>query len=120
MKKLLISATLLIGMMAGAMVLSSFTEQKEGEKTPTKIAMEDDGWEDYATVTLFKYERKNGEWKYCKFKLDKTTVQRRAWCGENEFRVKVWSKWIRVAKSPIEDYKYCAQEGEVIWCFDMY
>lgn len=44
MKKLLIAASLLIGMIAGAMVLSSFSEPKEMDyKTCTEITMTD-GW----------------------------------------------------------------------------
>lgn len=45
MKKLFIAASLIIGMMAGAMVLSSFSEPKEDvNKDCTGICVKDDGW----------------------------------------------------------------------------
>lgn len=45
MKKLFIAASLLIGMIAGAMVLSSFSEPKEeGNKDCMGICVKDDGW----------------------------------------------------------------------------
>ena len=45
MKKLFIAASLLIGMIAGAMVLSSFSEPKEEiNKDCMGICVKDDGW----------------------------------------------------------------------------
>ena len=61
MKKLLISATLLIGMMASAMVFSSFTTPKEQDETFTSQVNVQDGWKEVGRYT--GYCEENGATK---------------------------------------------------------
>lgn len=66
MKKLFIAASLIIGMIAGAMVLSSFSEPKQGERNEsTEITMAD-GW---TRVGVYYGYDMDGDRSYYKFTI---------------------------------------------------
>ena len=62
MKKLFIAASLIIGMIASAMVLSSFSEPKENETVGCSIVIADNGWRE---VGVYEgcYDRGDGKEK---------------------------------------------------------
>lgn len=123
MKKLLISATLIIGMVAGAMVLSSFTRTNGTPKMDVNSST-DDGWEDWTSVTAYCYKQNdNGEWIKTTDTRPNSKVQRRMSCGEREYRIKLYMTgdptWSPVTKSPTDDFPYCSYKGRYAWCFRM-
>ena len=121
MKKVLIVTAVLFGMMAGVMLLSSFSTVKESEETTvTKVNVTDGEWEDWTTVSAKGYytaSKKSTNTGYTNCK-----VQRRAWCGETQYRIKTPgnSDWRPVSESPIDGYKYCFYESfNEVYCFNM-
>lgn len=121
-KKLFVTAALFIGMIAGAMVFSSFKTPNEQIKSKTSpISMTDDGWEYWSNVRAVQYylpSKKKGQFG------EDCEVQRRAWCGEAQYRVKVVRSYGKVyyypvSESPIEGYRYCYYYDSDVWCFNM-
>lgn len=108
------------------MALCSFTKPNIKDDTNEFFLTDDEGWEDYKVVRAIDYDwdRQSDGWKRGYNIASKAIVQRRAWCGESEYRFKdndVSTRWIRVSTNcPIEGYKYCAQYGERLWVFNMY
>lgn len=124
MKKVLITMAVLTSMMACVMVFSSFVAPKEEVKSETsKTVMNDDGWEDWSVVSAHLYYKDdNGRWRINNWgapTLEGLKVQRRAWCGETQYRINYRGSWYPVSKSPIDDYPYCFYEGTSAWCFRM-
>lgn len=124
MKKSIISGIILITMIAGAMLISSFTISKQVLKTSAENEkVTDNGWENWTKVTIYPYERKNGEWIKSRISSPgffSCQVQRREWCGEKEYRICLWENWYPVTKSPVSGYRYAfyGPQGKV-YCFDM-
>ena len=121
MKKVLITMAVLVSMIAGTMVLSSFTAPKQDVKENTSEIINDDGWDDYAIVMACPYNKHNGQWE-----RDRTLVcskdllvQRKAMCGTPEYRIKIKGTWCPVSSSPVDDYRYCGYLNGVAYCFDM-
>lgn len=124
MKKVLISATLLIGMMASAMVLSSFSVYKQNAKAVLdNYEVKDDGWSYWTEANIIPYQKENGKWVKSRMSspgFSKCRVERREWCGEKEYRIRLWEKWYPVTSSPVGEYKYAFYgPNNMAYCFDM-
>lgn len=114
----------LTGMVAGAMVFSSFAAPEQDVKSETsEIVLNDDGWENWATVCatgFFSNANTNGEWRRGSWGGCDLQVQRREWCGEKEFRIRYRGDWHPVHKgSPVEGYNYHFYYLSETLCFRM-
>ena len=112
----------LTGMLAGAMVFSSFAAPKQELKCESsETIMNDDGWEDWTTVSAHSYVRCYNRDGWCRGQLDydKVQIQRRAWCGNVQYRALLNGTPYSVTKSPTEDYPYCFYRGDQAFCFYM-
>lgn len=128
MKKLFIAASLIIGMIAGAMVLCSFTTMKESENvSEVNCNVADEEWSYYTKVSVHGYYKSsmsknwenlgNGNHNY----YSNCEVQRRNWCGEKEYRIMINGTWYNVVTHdcPVSQYNYYAWVGTYIYCFNM-
>lgn len=104
MKKVFMAIAVLTGLVASGMVFSSFTISNKTEATPSVIEILDDGWEYYTSVGLMTLSR-NGEFN--PYNLTQYEVQRRAWCGEKEYRIIFNKTPYIVRRSGNEDYPFC-------------
>lgn len=114
---------ILTGMVAGAMVFSSFAAPKQDIKGNTsEIIINDNGWEDWAKVAVQGYyqnENTNGQWRQGHYGATDCQVQRREWCGEKEFRIRFGREWYPVSESPVKGYRYCFYYLNEVMCFNM-
>lgn len=115
---------ILTSMVAGAMVFSSFVAPKQGGKTIiSEITVNQDGWENWTQVRAYAYKRdqNNGEWfRYSSYMpLESVPVQRRAWCGDVQYRVLYRGTPYSVTNSPTDDYPYCFYMDGYAFCFYM-
>lgn len=124
MKKLIMTIAVFATLLGGTMLFSSFTTAKEQKKADTtNVNVTDDGWENWTRVSIYPYERKNGQWvKSSKSSpgFSECQVQRREWCGEKEYRIQLWERWYPVTSSPIDDYRYAFYgPNGYAYCFNM-
>lgn len=112
---------LLTGMVAGSMVFSSFVAPKQDLKCESsETIMNDDGWENWTKVDAVPYSNNHGQWeKDYGSSYRGLQVQRRAWCGDVQYRVLVSGTPYSVTKSPTDDYPYCFYKDGRAFCFYM-
>lgn len=121
MKKYFMIAFLLLGLIAGAMVLSSFATPKIEKRTDVSESyVDDEGWEDYCEVKAYLYKYSNGKYIDSGVYWSSCQVQRRAWCGAAEYRIHCasYNGWYPVQQSPVDGWRYCFYVGQSVIVFN--
>lgn len=119
MKKILIVLSAIAAFLTASAFVTTGKHVSKFDNSP--VVVNDNGWEDYTTVTAIAYKKnKDGKWEKGSGALYGTKIQRREWCGTPEYRAEVSSSnYYPVSKSPVKEYMYCFYYDGKAYVFDM-